>query len=334
MVGIKDIAKKAGLSAATVSRVINGKNNVNAEKRERILKLVEETGYVPNQAARNMVLGRTFTVGIVIAETFNLFQRQLFSIIGRHLDSFGYQTMFFFVNPDSYSEDSCLARLKAVMPDGLVMIHEIMSKEFYSYIKSINLPCVSITFTRAAFPSIHVNEEAAAFDAVNHLVNLGHRKIKMISVNNPSFGLQRTAGFFRALDQAGIECNEQEQLLKVRHYTAEFGMYGMRELLLRGGDFSAVFAATDEIAFGAMRVLCDEGIRIPADVSIVGFDDIEIADYMIPRLTSIRQPLLEMGEQAAISLHKQINGTYPNGSDIVASHKLVIRESTALYSGN
>jgi LacI family transcriptional regulator len=108
----------------------------------------------------------------------------------------------------------------------------------------------------------------------------------------------------------------------------------MRELLLRNRDFSAVFAATDELAFGALRVLSDEGIRVPADVSIVGFDDIEIADYMIPRLTSIRQPLLEMGEQAAFSLHKQINGKYLNGSDIIASHKLVIRESTAMYSGN
>ena len=333
MVGIKDIAKKAGLSAATVSRVINGKGNVSAEKRELVLRLVEQTGYVPNQAARNMVLRRSFTVGIVIADTFNLFQRQLFSIIQRHLDSFGYHTIFFFVNPDSHSETACLSRLKAVMPDGLIMIHEIMSPAFYQYIESIRLPCVSVTFDRPAFPSIYVDEEAAAFEAVNHLINLGHRNIKMISINSLSFGLQRAEGFFRALEQSGSARDEQDQLLMVRHYTAEFGMYGMRELLLRSRDFSAVFAATDELAFGAIRVLQDEGIQVPGDVSIVGFDDIEIANYTIPRLTSVHQPLAEMGEQAALSLHKQISGKYPNVPDITASYKLIIRESTAMYAG-
>ena len=334
MVGIKDIAKKAGLSPATVSRVINGKSYVNSEKRELILKLVEETGYVPNQTARNMVLQRSFTVGIVIADTFNLFQRQLFSIIQRHLDSFGYQTMFFFVSSDSHSEDACLARLKTVMPDGLIMIHEIMSPAFYKHIESTRLPCVSVTFNHPAFPSIHVDEEAAAFEAVNHLINLGHRKIKMISISGLSFGSQRAEGFFRALEQAGIARNEHEQLLMVRHYTAEFGIYGMRELLLRNRDFSAVFAASDELAFGAIRVLQDEGIHVPDDVSVVGFDDIEIANYMIPRLTSIHQPLLEMGEQAAFFLHKQIDSKYLGGTDVTASYKLIIRESTAMHNNH
>jgi LacI family transcriptional regulator len=321
------------MSAATVSRVINGKAYVNSEKRERILKLIEETGYVPNQAARSMVLQRSFTVGIVIADTFNLFQRQLFSIIERHLDSFGYRTMFFFVKFDGSSEDACLTRLKAVKLDGLIMIHEIMSPEFYKYIESSRLPFIATTFSRPGFTSIHVDEEAAAFEAVNHLINLGHRKIKMISTDSLSFGPQRAEGFFRALEQAGIARNEKEQMVLVRHYNAEFGMYGMRELLLRSRDFSAVFAATDELAIGAMRALKDEGFRIPEDVSIVGFDDIEIAGYMMPRLTSIRQPLSEIGEQAVSFLHKQISGKYLGGAEITASYRLIIRESTALYSG-
>ena len=333
MVNIKDIAKQAGMSPATISRIINGKANVNSEKRARVLRLIEETGYVPNQAARNMVLQRSFTVGIVLSDTFNLFQRQLFSIIERHLDSFGYQTMFFFVKFDGSSEEACLAKLKAVKPDGLIMIHEIMNPAFYKYLESSRFPFVTVTFSRPGLTSIHVDEEAAAFDAVNHLINLGHRKIRMISINGLSCGLQRAEGFFRALEQAGIKRDAKEQLVMVGHYTAEFGMYGMRELLLRSRDFSAVFAATDELAIGAMRVLRDEGFSIPGDVSVVGFDDIEIANCMIPRLTSIRQPLLEIGEQAASSLHKQITGKYLNGADITTSHRLIIRESTARYQG-
>ncbi|GHV95483.1 LacI family transcriptional regulator [Spirochaetia bacterium] len=333
MVNIKDIAKKAGISPATISRVINGKSNVSPEKRDLVLKLIEETGYVPNQAARNMVLRRSFTVGIVISDTFNMFQRQLFSFIERHLTSFGYHTMFFFVTFDGSSEDACLAKLKSVKPDGLIMIHEIRSPVFYEYLERSRLPFITATFSRPGFPSIHVDDEAAAFDAVNHLINLGHRKIRMISSEGFSCGLQRADGFFKALEQAGVMRNEKDNLVMVRHYTTEFGMYGMRELLLRSRDFSAVFAATDELAIGAMRALRDEGFRIPEDVSVVGFDDIEIADYLMPRLTSIRQPFPEIGEQAASSLHKQISGKYEGGLDLTAPYRLVIRESTALYSG-
>jgi LacI family transcriptional regulator len=328
MVSIKDIAKQAGMSPSTVSRVVNGKKYVNSEKRDQILRLIEETGYVPNQAARNMVLRRSFTVGIVLADTFNMFQRQLFSFIERHLGSFGYHTHFFFVKFERASEEACLAQLKSEKLDGIIMIHEIQSPAFYESVKKLELPLITATFNRPEFPSIHVCEEDAAYDAVSHLLNLGHRKIKMISSNGLSCGSQRAEGFFRALETAGIERNAGEQTVFVRQYTTEFGMYGMRELLLRNRDFSAVFAATDELAIGAMRVLKDEGFRIPEDVSVVGFDDIDISNYFMPRLTTVRQPLIEIGERTVQTLHKYINGGEGAGTDMVLPYKLIIREST------
>jgi LacI family transcriptional regulator len=118
----------------------------------------------------------------------------------------------------------------------------------------------------------------------------------------------------------------------VPYYTSEFGMYGMRECLLRDRDFSALFAATDELAIGAVRVLRDEGLRVPEDISVVGFDDIEITDYLIPRLTTIRQPLDDIGEQTALTLHKLINGSRGTGADMILPYKLIIRESTARKS--
>jgi LacI family transcriptional regulator len=328
MVSIKDIARQVGMSSATVSRVVNGKKYVSSEKRERILKLIEETGYVPNQAARNMVLQRSFTVGIVLADTFNMFQRQLFSFIERHLNAFGYHTQFFFVKSEEASEEECLGRLKAEKLDGIIMIHEIQNPSFYESVQKLNLPLVTATFGGSGFPSIHVCEEDAAFDAVNHLINLGHRKIKMISSRGLSCGGQRTEGFFRALEAAGIKRDPEEQTVFVSQYTTEFGMYGMRELLLRGRDFTALFAATDELAIGAMRVLKDEGLCIPEDVSVVGFDDIDISSYLMPRLTTIRQPLSEIGERTATILHKYINGGQGIRADMVLPYKLIVREST------
>jgi LacI family transcriptional regulator len=328
VVSIKDIAKKAGMSPSTVSRVVNGKEHVSSEKRERILKLIEETGYVPNQAARNMVLQRSFTVGIVLADTFNMFQRQLFSFIERRLDAFGYHTHFFFVKFEVSSEEECLVHLKAEKLEGIIMIHEIQNPSFYESVKKLGLPLVTATFSHPDFPSIHVSEEDAAYEAVTYLINLGHRKIKMISSNGLSCGWERAEGFFRALEAAGIKRDIYDQTVFVSQYTTEFGMYGMRELLLRNRDFTAIFAATDELAIGAMRVLKDEGFRIPEDVSVVGFDDIDISNYIIPRLTTIRQPLMEIGERTASSLHKCINGGKSLRADMILPYKLIIREST------
>jgi LacI family transcriptional regulator len=329
MVSIKDIAKQVGMSPSTVSRVVNGKKNVKPEKRDQILKLIEETGYVPNKAARSMVLNRTFTVGVVIPDTFNMFQRQLFSIIERHLEAFGYHTLFFFVKFEGSSEQDCLNRLKSERLDGVIMLHEIKNPRFYDYLIKTNLPTVLATFGfhDRPLPSIHVNEEQAAFDAVLHLVNLGHRKINMISGGGFSFGLQRTEGYYRALDSSGIG-RDLGRVIFARSYTAEAGMYGMRELLLRGNDFTAIFAATDELAIGAIRVLRDEGIRVPEDVSVIGFDDIDISSYMVPRLTTIRQPLATMGERTAALLHRYITNGNSSETNIVLPYELIIREST------
>jgi LacI family transcriptional regulator len=150
----------------------------------------------------------------------------------------------------------------------------------------------------------------------------------MITGSGFSFGLQRAKGFVRAMEAAGIE-QAMDRITFVQHYTAEFGTYGMRELLLRGRDFTAVFAATDELAVGAMRTLKDEGLLVPEDVSVVGFDDIDISSYIIPRLTTIRQPLDKIGEQTALTLHKCITGVSVNAADMLLPHKLIIRESTS-----
>ena len=329
MISIKDIARQAGMSASTVSRVVNGKKYVNPEKREQILKLIEETGYVPNKAARSMVLNRSFTVSIIIPDTFNMFQRQLFSIIQRHLESFGYHTMFIFVTFEDQSEEACLTRLKSEKPDGVIMLHEMKSRLFYEYIARTGLPVVSATFHYPGIDAVHVNEEQASRDAVNHLIGLGHRRILMVSGDGFSFGRQRAEGFFQALAEAGIAF-DRSRVVYARYYTPEFGMYGMKELLLREGkhNFTALFAATDELAIGAIRVLNDEGLKVPEDVSVVGFDDIDIAKYMSPRLTTISQPLTEIGEKTATALHRRIAGANAAGEELILPYKLVIREST------
>jgi LacI family transcriptional regulator len=333
MISIKDIARQVGVSPSTVSRVANGKNYVNPKKRERILQAIEETGYVPNKAARAMVMKRSFTVGIVLPYTFNMFQRQLFAIVERHLESFGYHTLFFFIKFDGASEKECLARLKSEKLDGVILLQEIRDPVFYESLSRLRLPMVASTFSFPDIPSIHVDETQAAMDAVNHLIGLGHRRINMISGSDATFGKLRVEGYYKALSAAGIE-RDPSRVLVAPFYTAESGMYSIRELLLKNRDFSAIYAATDDLAIGVIRILIDKGLRVPEDVSVIGFDDIEIADYMIPRLTTIRQPLEDMGQQAALILHRAITGQGAARQELVLPYKLIIRESTARNNEN
>jgi LacI family transcriptional regulator len=318
------------MSASTVSRVANGKKYVNSDKRQRILRLIQETGYVPNKAARSMVLKKTSSVGLVIPDTFNIFQRELFSIIERSLEAFGYYTMFFFSKFEDTSENNCLNKLKAENLDGIVVLHEMKNAAFYEYLYKACIPAVTATFRYPGIPAVHVNEEQASTDAVSHLLSLGHRDLVMISGDGFTFGRQRAEGFFQALTAADIDF-DVKRVVFVRNYTAEFGVYGMRELLLRRGvgqNFTALFAATDELAIGAIRVLKDAGMRVPEDISVVGFDDVDISDYIIPRLTTVRQPIKEIGEQTALALHRRISEGSVVPEDQVLPHRLIIREST------
>jgi LacI family transcriptional regulator len=328
MMSIKEIAKLAGVSPATVSRVINHKKYVKPERRERILALVRETGYVPNNAARSMVLKRTFTIGIVIPDTFNMFQRQLFSIIEHDLEVHGYRTLFFFIKWEPESELNCLRKLKAENLDGIIMMHEVIHPDFYAYLTDASLPVVLCPFSREelGFHSVHVDEEAAARTAMEHLIGLGHRRIGLISGAHFSFPSQRAAGYRAALEAAGIAYDDARVILSLA-YSPEEGRTSMLKLLERGGNLSAVFAVTDELAIGAMRALYEAGLRVPRDISIIGFDDIDIAAFMVPGLSTVRQPIQEMGRKTAEIMYRLIAGNDCGACSMVFPHDLVIRES-------
>jgi LacI family transcriptional regulator len=329
MMNIKDIARLAGVSPSTVSRVVNGKKYVKPELRERILDLVRETGYVPNVAARSMVLKRTFTVGIVVPDAFNMFQRQLFSAIERRLEGYGYRTRFFLAKADAESERDCLARLRAEMLDGVIMLHEVEDPGFYEALGRSGVPLVLCTFNRAGsgLPSVHIDEEDAAKAATGHLLALGHRRIGLLAGAQFSFGRQRQAGYEAALAEAGIAA-APERVAVVPVYTAEAGRAGMAELLARGLDLTAIFAVTDELAVGAIRALYEAGLRTPEDMSVIGFDDIDISASLSPSLSTVRQPISDIGTEAAELIFRLISGEPPLAGPHILPFSLLPRETT------
>ncbi|MHC6203560.1 LacI family DNA-binding transcriptional regulator [Breznakiellaceae bacterium SP9] len=328
MINIKDIASQVGVSVSTVSRVVNGKSNVSLKKREQIQKIIKETGYVPNKAARIMVMKRSFAVGIVIPASFGMFQRQLFSVIEQQLVSLGYHTLTFFITINGQSEGECLSRLKAEKLDGVILMQELWDPSFYETLAYLQIPVVASSFRASGIPSIHVNEEAAAVDGVNHLITLGHKRINMLCGSNALYGQQRLKGYYKALCQAGI-ADEEQRVFFAQSYTMAAAMQTMHDMLHRCSDFTAVYAASDDLAVAAIRALKDAGRRVPEDVSVLGFDDIQMADFYVPRLSTIRQPLEDIGALSAQTLHAIITGETEVHDETILSHELVIRESTA-----
>lgn len=339
MTNIKDIARIVGVSPSTVSRVINGRKYVKTELRERILQLVRETGYVPNNAARSMVLKRTFTVGIVVPDTFNMFQRQLFSVIEHRLEGHGYRTRLFLVKPDERSEEDCLLRLKSEMLDGVIMLHEVGNPAFYESLSLTGMPLVLCTFERAGtgLPSVHIDEEGAARAATGHLIELGHRRIGLIAGSQFSFARQRREGFESALAAAGLPLDERA-VVTTQAYTAAAGRAGMAELLARGLGLTAVFAVTDELAVGAIRALYEAGLHVPEDLSVIGFDDIDISASLSPSLSTVGQPISEMGAEAAELIFALISGDGGGGgapaerAPAILPFHLLPRETTRLLA--
>ena len=331
MISIKDIAQLADVSVSTVSRVINGNVYVSDEKRRRIEQAIAETGFVPNRAARDMVRKSTSKVGIFLPDTFNQFQRQLFSEIAHNLENLGYYSSFFFVPTNLRGEQTCLQKLKSERLDGVLLLREIELPEFREYLSINNIPTVLVTFENTAWKdvsSVHIGEMEAAGVATEHLISLGHRRIAMVGGSRFSYGVQRAAGFRKALEQAGVPYYE-ELTVYVEANNIVGGSAATSRLLERDVPFSAVFAHTDELAIGCIRHLKDCGFSIPRDISVVAIDDIEMSSYLSPRLTTIRQPLKEMGRLAVSMLHDHIKSGSSRQENISLPFTLIRRESTA-----
>ena len=328
MISIKDIARLAEVSPSTVSRVLNNREYVKTGIRDTVMRIVAETGYVPNHVARSMVLQRTFTVGIVIPDTFNMFQRQLFAVIEHHLEQRGYRTMFFFVTWSPESEEAFFRKMRSESLDGIIMLHEVSDPAIYKFLNSSSKPVVLCTFGKEgySFPAIHVDETLAAETAVECLAAEGHSRIGLIAGANFRFSTLRSEGYRRVLKTHGVEPRDS-WTVTVPTCTLEAGKEGMRTLLERDEKLTAVFAVTDELALGALRALSEAGISVPEEISVVGFDDIEISAFSTPSLTTIAQPIYGMGERTAVLICDLIDQGKGDSSQIVLPFHLVKRES-------
>jgi LacI family transcriptional regulator len=311
---LEDIARAAGVSPSTVSRVLNGSKRVADDKRALVLAAIEQHQYRPNLVARGLVRGRSMTVGVLMQDISSPFFARMVSGIEQGLDRGAYRPMFASTHwRAEHPEDEArsLHLLLDRQVDGVIVLaSSIPDEELRAVAARVPLVLVARRVHGLEAQCLYVDNEGGAYRATRYLLGLGHTRIAHIAgiAGHPD-AVDRLAGYCRALADAGIPIDER--LIADGQFTEEFGLAAIEELLTRGERFSAVFAANDQSAYGAMLGLFNHGYRIPADVSLVGFDDQFLSAYTLPPLTTVRQPSIEMGRAAAEALLRLLNNEAP-----------------------
>ncbi len=335
MVTIKDIAKKAKVSTSTVSHVINDTHYVSDGLKNRILKAMEEHDYHPNLIARSLRSKKTNTIGVILPEISDLFLSELARRIELLLAKKGYQMII------SNSEDNVFKELESIrtlykkMVDGILMLPTPGTKINIKELKKQNIPVIFIDreIPYIKTDTVKVDNAKGCYIATEYLIGLGHKKICYISKGSgTSTSIERETGFRKALNDYGIEV-KSEYILKAGGRKYEDSFEAVRHLLNNNKSRpTAIIAEDDIMAIGAIRAVNDFSLKIPEDMSVMGFDDNMIDGFLVPRLSTVKYPIEEMSEMVVKILTEKImndKNEFENTKRIILEPELVIRESTA-----
>ncbi|MGI8336569.1 LacI family DNA-binding transcriptional regulator [Actinomadura scrupuli] len=330
---LEAVAARAGVGRGTVSRVINGSPKVSMDTREAVLRAIEELGYVPNRAARTLVTRRTDTIALVMsASEERVWDEPYFAGItrgiSRGLTDTGFQLLLAFA--ESRAEHDRLERyLSAQHVDGVLLTSLRGDDPLPHHLESQGVPTVlvgtAVGTDLSTLTCVDADNRGGARLAVTHLVERGRLRIATIAgPQDAQVGFDRLAGHQDALTSAGLRAD----LVAFGDFSEETGAAAMRTLLEREPKLDAVFAASDPMAAGAMRVLREAGRAIPSDVAVVGFDDSVTARHAAPKLTSVHQPVEAMGREMSRLLVARIRGEHVEPGAVILDTHLVVRESS------
>ncbi len=327
---IKDVAKQAGVSTSSVSRVLNNSKYISEETKTKVLQAIEDLNYTPSHIARSLKRQKTNLLGVIVPNLSSPYFASLIHPIEETASKHGYHLFISTIMENEDKERSYLKQFLEMKVDGLLILHETDQSAVIDFIKSMPLPIVHVGIKSPApgLPSVYMDNTAAACTATTHLIAQGHRKIAYIGGNPQRFrsGHDRLAGFKQAFTQHHLECCDE--LMIFTDYQIESGYNAMQHLLDRkDGNITAVLATSDDLALGAMNCIIDNHLNVPNDISIVGYDGSMMNKWVRPQLTSVEQPMEEVGASAVSLLLSQIDEpNYPKG-DIIVNHRLVIRDS-------
>ncbi len=329
-VTIDDIARIAHVSKATISRVLNDKKGVGAETRVRVKQIIDELEYKPNLLARGIATAKTKTIGVIIPDITNPFFPALIKSIEDYFSKKNYTVILCNTDSNSEKEMQSISTCIAKRVDGVLLASSVDEpSQMHSLLKKYNLPCVLIDRGVQGFDAdarVFVDNEYSVFLATSQLIKSGNRQIAFISGPAAiSTSRERINGYLEALKQFNIPFDEN--LLYYGDYTMESG-YRAVECLIQKQPFPALIAANDVMAIGAIKKLKQLKLRIPEDVEIIGYDNIQISELVEPTLSTVEQPVYAVGQTASEILLSIINGVTIKERSIRMEAHLILREST------
>jgi LacI family transcriptional regulator len=335
---IKDIARMTGVSHTTVSRALNDKSRIRNETKEKILSVARKLNYQPNFIARSLVMRRTKTLGLVITTIANPFYNELALGIESTVRGLGYSIILCCTNSDLSSEKHYIDILRSKGVDGIIFTSAHMGDPNIVTLAEEGFPLVLVnrrtyhSIVKEKVDYIGVDNILGGFLAVEHLIKLGHRKIGIIGGSSESsVGFERLEGGKKAFETYGLE--EIKDYFLDGDFLKDSGYQGGKQFLKLADPPTAIFATNDYMALGAYQSLLEEGYRVPEDIALIGFNDIEFTSMKGIELTTIGQKKFEMGALAVKTLVEKIDGgeIKPSTKEILLKPELIIRKSCGFH---
>jgi LacI family transcriptional regulator len=325
-VTLEMVAARAGVSPSTVSRILNGTAVVSDDKRKAVDRAIAKLGFVPNPVARGLAGGRTLSIGVLTQAIDSPFYGKALRGIEEALGSAGYSPLFMSGHWRADEEARCIEVLRQRRVDGLIVLTGRLSNAALKTVaRSLPVVVTGRSLKAPNLASMDFDNRTGARLATEHLIGLGHQRIAFIA-GDPEHpdSIERQRGYETALEEAGMRVDRS--LVLPGNFNEQSGVDAVEQLFTRRTRFTAIFAANDQMAFGARLGLFRRGLRVPGDVSLVGFDDVAGSLYTVPGLTTVHYPIQEIGQLAARAMLGLLADERPSLE--VPAPRLVVREST------
>lgn len=333
---ITDVAKKAGVSISTVSRVLNGQAKVSPSLKKKVLSAVKELEYQPSQAARSLASRKSTLIGVIVPDLSYDYYSTMISTIEEEASKIGYNIIVCSIQEDLSKEIKYLKLFNEMYICGLILMHEKVNKKILELLNNCSYPIIQTSILIKGFNSININidDYKAAYEAVKYLIDNGHEDIAMIGGVNKdtTSGLLRHEGYCDALKDNNI--NIYPNFFKIGDFSYEAGYKNANELFSLKKRPTAIFAASDTMAIGALNAAMDNGFSVPEDISILGFDNIFLSSIFRPTLSTVSQPAKLIGKLAVLSLINKNNEYVVDNkkyiledNKIIVPHKIIKRQS-------
>lgn len=328
-VTIYDVAREANVSMATVSRVVNGNPNVKPSTRKKVLDAIEKLGYRPNAVARGLASKKTTTVGVIIPDISSIFFAELARGIEDIATMYKYNIILSNSDQNQNKEIHLINTMLGKQVDGIVFMGGTITDEHIKEFKSAPVPVVLAATVDETneIPSVNINYEQAAYEAAKELIEHGNKRIAIVSGPlDTVINEEKINGYKKALQESGIPVDEN--LLVKGDYTYQSGIDAVEHLLKLQKPPTAIFAASDEMALGVVHGIQDCGLSVPDDIEVVGFDNTRLATMVRPTLTTVVQPMYDIGAVSMRLLTKYMNNEEVTDQNVILPHRIVERDST------